>query len=413
LAVYSFKYAATPELDSLTIGKDDIMFTFIAVFMLIFAIANLYILRWLKPAFGWKRTASLVFVLFVVIMFALSILSHFFDRHGHLGLARVMGLIGHMWMLLIVWIVSFGLIAEIWNLLVLVISRSWPTVERVRLSPGRFVSGLGVLAALLCVWGIVEGNSLYLETIPITTPKLPEGTRPLRVLQISDLHLTSLGGQRQIDRIMRLAGKGKPDLVVCTGDLFDSAATEMTPLARHLAMLRAPLGKLAILGNHEYYVGLPQSMELLRTSGFLTLRDETVRLQCGKTGIVVAGVDDPTASMIGKASRTDEQSLLRFDFLKDFTILLKHQPIVSTRASGWFDLQLSGHTHGGQVFPFHFWVWLFYPHLSGLHDVGNAEKLYISNGVGTWGPPIRVLARPTVTIFEIRPASDAKSSSQD
>lgn len=380
------------------------MFIFMAIFIGVYAALNLYLLRWLKPAFGWTRKASLIFVLFALIMFAFSILSHVFDRLDYGSLARATGVLGHLWMLLVMWIVTFGLAVEVWNGLVFVVSRFQPPAGRLKLSPARFVSVVGVLVAVLTVWGVLEANSLRLETVSVTTPKLPAGTQPLRVLQISDLHLTPAGGQRQIDRILRLAGESRPDAVVCTGDLFDSAGAEMVPLAHRLALLRPPLGKLAVLGNHEYYVGVPQSLKLLRLSEFLVLRDETVRLQCGKTGVIVAGVDDPTASMLGKASRTDEQSFLRFDFVNEFTLLLKHQPVVSTRAKGWFDLQLSGHTHGGQVFPFQFWVWLFYPHLNGLHEVGNGAKLYISNGSGTWGPPLRVLAPPTITLFVIRPS---------
>jgi len=120
---------------------------FLITFVILYGVLCLYVLRWLKPAFAWKRTGILAFVLFTTIMLACAILYRVLDRADYLTLARLMGVFGHLWMLMIMWIVSFGLVAEVWNILVFIVSRRRPAVQKVRLSPHRPLLGthLGIV----------------------------------------------------------------------------------------------------------------------------------------------------------------------------------------------------------------------------------------------------------------------------
>ena len=383
------------------------MAAFLCIFMTVYGAANLYVFRWVKPAFGLGRAGCMAFLVFTLTMFALSMLSHALERHDHTDLARIAGLVSHMWMLFVLWIVSFGLTTEVWNALIVGASRFHPAIAAACVCPRRFLSGIAMLAVLLSAWGLIEANSLALKTVTIRTARIPRGTRILRILQVSDLHLDASTGNREIDRLLKLAKQCDPDLMVCTGDAFDSTASKMESIAARLVSIQAPLGKLAVFGNHEHYRGEARSLSLLQASGFRVLNGESVTLPWDKTNIVVAGVDDARGSMTAVNCRTDEQAVLpAADSERPFVILLKHQPVVSALAAGRFDLQLSGHTHGGQIFPFHIYVRLFFSKLAGLCDVSGGAKLYVSRGVGTWGLPLRVLARPEITLFVIRPASD-------
>jgi hypothetical protein len=169
-------------------------------------------------------------------------------------------------------------------------------------------------------------------------------------------------------------------------------------LAAMLAELNPPLGKFAITGNHEFYAGIGQSERFLKAAGFTLLRNE--RLNVAEQ-LYIVGVDDPAVRRRNQTKGDDEESLLAGLSRERFTLLLKHRPTVETESLGKFDLQLSGHTHGGQIFPFHLITRLFYPREDGLHRLEKGSVLYISRGTGTWGPPMRFLSPPEVTVFEL------------
>jgi hypothetical protein len=157
--------------------------------------------------------------------------------------------------------------------------------------------------------------------------------------------------------------------------------------------IRPRLGKYAVTGNHEFYAGLAQALETIERSGFRVLRGEGVTLD----GVVnIVGVDDPTGG-----NTIDEASLLGSIQNGIFTLYLKHRPEVLEESCGLFDLQLSGHAHRGQIFPFRFLTGMVYPMQNGLYDLASGSKLYTSRGSGTWGPPIRVLSPPEITIIEL------------
>jgi predicted MPP superfamily phosphohydrolase len=186
--------------------------------------------------------------------------------------------------------------------------------------------------------------------------------------------------------------------VVSTGDLVDSQIDNLRGLGELLKGVDARYGKFAVTGNHEFYAGLDQALRFTEKAGFTILRHQALAV----TGILnIVGVDDPTGKRFGLSRGISEQSLLSKIPPERFTILLKHQPVVDGNSAGLFDLQLSGHTHGGQIFPFYILVWLFYPVAPGLTRLENGSYLYVSKGSGTWGPPIRFLSPPEVTIIEL------------
>ncbi|MCX5882071.1 MAG: metallophosphoesterase, partial [Deltaproteobacteria bacterium] len=189
-----------------------------------------------------------------------------------------------------------------------------------------------------------------------------------------------------------------PDLLVSTGDLVDGQINRMTGLAELLRDIRPKFGKFAVTGNHEVYAGLDQAVSFTEHAGFKVLRNE------GSTAgglINVVGVDDPTIERVTHSRQVPEKALLSNVPSDKLTLLLKHRPVVDRESLGLFDLQLSGHIHKGQIFPFNLVTRLFYPVRTGLLLYPQNSALYVSRGTGTWGPPIRFLAPPEVTVIEL------------
>jgi predicted MPP superfamily phosphohydrolase len=154
-----------------------------------------------------------------------------------------------------------------------------------------------------------------------------------------------------------------------------------------------------VTGNHEFYAGLDQSIDFMNKAGFTVLRGEVATVG---GAIDVAGVDDPTVRHFGPRGGLSDREVLSRGGGR-FTILLKHQPLVEKDALGAFDLQLSGHTHKGQIFPFSLITSRFFSFHSGSYGLANGALLHVSRGTGTWGPPIRFLSPPQITVIDLIP----------
>jgi predicted MPP superfamily phosphohydrolase len=261
--------------------------------------------------------------------------------------------------------------------------------------------GLAALAALgITVYGAFEAYHLRIEKITLTTTKLPAKAKSVRIAQISDLHLGLMYYPGRLDAVLSAVDALKPDLLVSTGDLVDGRTPSTEWLTTKLHALKAPIGKFAVTGNHEFYMGLENSERFIEKAGFRLLRNQSVNV--GKY-ISITGVDDPSGPEIFGPS---EAELLAANSPKRFCLLLKHRPVLVRANRTRFDLQLSGHTHKGQIFPFNLLIALSYPMHCGLHQLegNNPAYLYISRGTGTWGPPIRLLAPPEITVIDLVPA---------
>lgn len=157
-------------------------------------------------------------------------------------------------------------------------------------------------------------------------------------------------------------------------------------------------GKFAVTGNHEFYAGLDRALAFTEKAGFTILRGEGITVS---NALNVAGVDDPARGSYSPERTVSERALLAKLPQDKFTLFLKHQPVISSESLGMFDLQLSGHTHKGQIFPFNLVTKLYYRTHAGLSKVKGNALLYVSRGSGTWGPPVRFLSPPVVTVIDI------------
>jgi hypothetical protein len=195
-------------------------------------------------------------------------------------------------------------------------------------------------------------------------------------------------------------------MLVSTGDLVDGQINSLEGLADMIKEINPRYGKFAVLGNHEYYAGLKQAIAFKKAAGFTLLRGEGISID----GIInLIGVDDPAAKYFNGYDESMEKHLLASFPRERFTILLKHRPLINKDSLGLFDLQLSGHVHKGQIFPFSLLTKIYYPKDAGLLRA-NGGMLYVSRGSGTWGPPIRFLAPPEVTVIDIVRDDDRKGT---
>ena len=273
-----------------------------------------------------------------------------------------------------------------------------------------------VLAAALAVtgYGLFEAAQTRVERVVIRSPKLPPELGRVRIVQLSDMHLGVMIGPRRLGRILEQVRALNPDLLVATGDVVDGQADHLDGLAPLFETLHPRLGKYAVTGNHEHYVGLDVALGFHERAGFTMLRGAAVEVA---PGLMLAGVDDagrprPGVTSPVRGGLDDEARLLAGLPRERFIVLLKHRPVVDERALGLFDLQLSGHIHGGQIFPFGLLVHLVHPVDMGLNPLPGGADLYVSRGTGTWGPPLRVLAPPEITLIELEAGADGGMTTQ-
>jgi uncharacterized protein len=368
------------------------MTLFLLTFLSVYSAMNALVYFRARVFLPERAGIHILFILFLVLMVVAPIGVRLLERAGYEWPAKLLAYIGYGWMgfvFLALW--AFLLVGTLG--LVFRLSNSLKGANLPSLT-GK-ISTAAVFAAVLLVWayGYLEARWVKLEHITVRTDKLPPGMNGIKIAQISDLHLGLINGKTRLEQIADLLRAEIPDLLVATGDIVDGDMAKNGEIHELLRQIRPRFGKYAVTGNHEFYAGLDQALETIERSGFRILRGETTTVD-GVLNII--GVDDPTGG-----STTDEASLLASTQNGLFTLFLKHRPEVPEKSRGLFDLQLSGHTHRGQIFPFGFITGMVYPLQNGLHDLGGGSKIYTSRGSGTWGPPLRVLSPPEVTIIEL------------
>jgi predicted MPP superfamily phosphohydrolase len=257
------------------------------------------------------------------------------------------------------------------------------------------------VALAACGYGAYAAAQINVTHLSFPTPKFAPGHATFRIVQISDLHLGLLTGEARIQRMVAAINALHPDLVVSTGDLVDMQANHISKFAATLRQLQATHGCYAVTGNHEAFAGIDGAQAFTRDAGCTMLSSEG--RQIGNL-VNIVGVDDPAVMRAVAQAPPPEASVLQSFNNGHVTILLKHQPVINQASVPYVDLQLSGHIHGGQIFPFGLLTRLAYRVHMGMSQVAPATWLYVSYGSGTWGPPIRFLAAPEITVIDIVPA---------
>jgi len=372
---------------------------FLVTFFLIYGSVHAYALLKAKSALGFGWGTALCISPLLALLIGTPLIVFYLARHGMEGGARAASWVGYVWMGILFFFFWMNLAVDAVNLLVRIgvaLTGRWAFPHLV-VGRAPFLA-LAALAIAFGAYAIFEAAHIRVERVRIASDKIPAAAAPLRIAQISDVHLGLIIRDGRARSIADAVRRENPDILVSTGDLVDGEINHLEGLAEILAEINPPLGKYAVTGNHEYYAGIGQALAFTRRAGFTVLRGETVTLG---NGLRIAGVDDPAGRAFGADTGRSEANALGKPPSPGFTLLLKHRPWLSAASRGLFDLQLSGHTHAGQIFPFRLIVRITYPLLSGLRFLAGGGFLYTSRGTGTWGPPMRFLSPPEVTIFEI------------
>ncbi len=263
--------------------------------------------------------------------------------------------------------------------------------------------GIAGAATILTGYGLYEAHrSADVENVTVYIPHLPPEFDGFRIVQLTDIHIGPTIKRNFVETIVRQVGDLRADLIAFTGDLVDGSVRWLRDDVAPLKELSAPHGKFFVTGNHEYYSGVEPWMEEADRLGFTMLVNEHRLIGRSEKSLVLAGVTDYGGGDFLASHVSNPAAAIANSPSDSVKILLAHQPksIVEASRAG-YDLQLSGHTHGGQFFPWDGMARLIQPYIKGLHKHENTF-VYVSRGSGYWGPPLRLGIPPEITVITLK-----------
>lgn len=365
--------------------------------LLFYVVSHAYLFWHVKSAFGKGRGGWLTLPWFAVMGFFPLI---FIYLPPDSAVQHGFGLLGNLWrpfafFCLLAFGVSDGLRVLAW-----LVRRLFPAFS---FSPPNR-SCLAMLLLLFCGcaygYGLYEARTLRVTRLEVPTAKLPQGMDKLRLVFAADLHIGSQIGVGTLQPMVDMILEQKPDSILLGGDILDDALQGTPAEIAELQRLQAPMGVYAVVGNHDAFGDVERSVEFMRQSGFTVLC--AAQAEAGPVSII--GVDDPRASEQKGIPSDDPRPLLQKADPSRFVVLLEHQPCIRPDATGLFDLHLSGHTHGGQLFFLEPLMRALYGFPTGLssHSGANGESLlFVTTGIGFSKLPVRLLVPPEIVVVDL------------
>jgi uncharacterized protein len=346
----------------------------------------------------WARVAAMAIAAFLVMMMGGFFVNRFVPR----SLAAPIMWLSYSWLGVLFFTVVALAASDVAKVVALRMADESPEAPERRLAISRLFAGIaaltGVSASAMGVASVL--SPVAVNRIKVGIDRLSKSKAGFRIVQITDVHIGPTIGRGFIEDVVARINALDADLVAITGDLVDGSVEELAEHAAPLGKLRAKHGVFFVTGNHEYYSGADEWIAHLGTLGVRVLRNEHVRIG-GDEGFDLAGIDDASAGSYGHGHGPDLERALAGRDADRACVLLSHQPRGIHLADRLgVDLQLSGHTHGGQLFPWGLLVRLQQPFVAGLHKLARAQ-IYVSRGTGYWGPPMRVGAPAEITEIEL------------
>lgn len=381
------------------------MILFLISFFSLYGGIHLYAFVRFHNAFRPSRFTALIIAGWMTLTVFAPLLVRIAEHGGYDRIAKIIAWPGFIWMGFI-FILAAALFALDAIGLTARLLRSSRWFSQPLLSKRISCETALLIAISATIYGYFEANDIRVEHLTVTAPELSSGYGRVRIVQVSDIHLGLIIREDRLSQMLRVVKEARPDILVSTGDLLDGRLSQQEgkryeTLARMISEVKTPLGSYAVTGNHEFYGGLNQSIKITELAGFRLLRNEVVNLH---NGISISGVDDVAWKRMGLPTPlTDEHKLLKALPFNRFRLHLKHRPELAANDDGLIDLQLSGHTHKGQIFPFYLLTKIRFSLPSGTSRTAKGTVVHVSRGTGTWGPPIRFLAPPEVTIIDLVP----------
>lgn len=379
-------------------NKFPSMIIFLAAFLSLYGLLHYYFYRKAIHAFEMGILGHVLLIIGLCLLLFSPLILELLESKDSGALKTAIAYAGYFWMGIIFLFFSINLLIDIYKSVIHLFSRIFSPVLLKYIPENRmiFIIVLLVIAAIN-IYGLFEAADITVEKIELKTSKLPPGMNTFRVAQISDIHFSATNSAGLARKITSILKDIKPDLLVSSGDLIDKGLGDREYVEGLFAGLEVPYGKFGTTGNHEFIAGIEPATEFTEKAGFKLMRNEVVPVG----GFLdIAAIDDPSGKTFGGAQPISENKVLASLSPDRLRIFLKHQPRIEKDSIGKFDIQLSGHTHKGQIYPFTVIVSLFYKYMDGFFDLGKGSSLYVSRGTGTWGPPIRFFTFPEITVIE-------------
>ncbi len=371
---------------------------FIASVLFVWGGAHLYVFYRVRSALALGKRAAFALDCSMLFLLLSPILGMYVYGKRPTWLGHALELGGMVWVGFFFLFFSLRLAGDAIGVVSYPLRKAWPPAAALgEFGPTRLWVECCLVGAA-CVYSFFEAGGIVTEHVRVPAGGLPPGVERVRIVQITDCHLGLSTGQRRLKRIIRAVEDARPDILVSTGDLMDSVTAHVRDMAPLLERIEAPMGKYAVPGNHEYYGGFADAMAFTERCGFRVLLNETTMVA---PGLEFVGFEDRAGRRRGGREPWDEVDVLSSTDPGSHVVVLKHRPLVEPESRPYTDLQLSGHTHRGQIFPFGLLVKLEYPLPHGLVRVDEGTLLYTSRGSGTWGPPMRFLNPPEVTVIDL------------
>lgn len=359
-------------------------FVFASVFLIVMAAINFYVYRRFlrKLSAGIRRYVSIIPLLLMLgeVVYVLDAVTNFVSAHPWLyGLASAS--VGISFMLFVV--------TTFYDLSVTVASRV--PFDQARRRSIKIIFDVTMLIAAISyvLRGLSQGlKAPMLNTVHVAIEGFPKAG--YRIMQLTDIHVGRIIRRNYIEDLVRRTNELQPDMVVLTGDLIDLPIDDIKEELLPLKKLQAP--SYFILGNHEYFHGPEPALEYIAELGIQVLLNESLQIGEGDAAFNLVGINDLIGERMGVLPPDIDAAFSAVDASRP-TIVLAHQPKTIERIGQYrCDLMISGHTHGGQIFPFGLLVMIDQPYLAGLHRHTEEQQIFVSRGTGFWGPPLRVLA---------------------
>ncbi len=357
----------------------------------------------------WGRLLSALIVVLAVLVPLSFVATRVLPRAVHAPMAWV----AYVWMGLLLYLFLFAALGDLGRGAARLASLVSPVARAggAPVDPDRrqvlarwFAALVGGGAGLVGLGGaITVARGFEVKRVRVPLARLPKSASGYRIVQLTDVHIGPTLGREFLESVVHQVAALSPDMVVITGDLVDGSVDELRVLVEPLRELRARDGVFFVTGNHEYYSGADEWIAHLGTLGVRVLRNERVPIGAA---FDLAGVDDHSAGRVLPHHGQDVEAAMRDRDPSRAVVLLAHQPKAMAEAcKHGVDLQISGHVHGGQLVPFNWLARLDQPYIQGLYRVGTSW-IYVSQGTGYWGPPMRVGSRAEVTSIELVASDD-------
>ena len=350
------------------------------------------------PTF-WRNSLLAVVALFAVTLF----LQPIGERRWSRRTARLVAWPASIWMGVAFLLLLLLLASDVvWALLGAATPAGAVGLTAVTAARARALSTVAI-AAFTAIAGMrMALQPPVVRRIEITLGRWPRTLDGYRIVQLSDIHIGPILDRRFATHLVQRCAALAPDLIAITGDLVDGSVARVGDEVAPLAELRARHGVFFITGNHDHYSGAREWVRCVQSLGIRVLRNQRVRVGAGDASFDIAGVEDHHAALFGGDLKEDVPATLDGRDRSRALVLLAHDPATFHEAARLgVDLQLSGHTHGGQIWPFNYLVRLSTPFVAGHYRVGDAQ-LYVSRGTGFWGPAMRLFAPGEITEIVLR-----------